>query len=171
MVHNPEPMSWTGVAEFFSHHWGNLASVLGLIVSVATLAVATKARQAAEASRAAARRQSLTEVLQDTVRKSEQVGLFLSQQKWDIVWLRAQEVTAAASLILTRWSEELSSGSQDNLLRCQRLSSTISGVALASSSTSPTAQQVAQVSQAQGRVAQLLNAELGQALRSAEGSK
>ena len=85
--------------ELFSNHWGNFASVLGLAVSVATLAVATKARQAAEAARAAARRQSLTETLQDTVRKSEQVSLFLSQQKWDIVWLRAQEITAATSLV------------------------------------------------------------------------
>ena len=74
VVHNPEPMSWAGVVEFFSHHWGNLASVLGLIVSLATLAVATKARQAAEAAKAAARRQSLTEVLQDTVRKSSAVA-------------------------------------------------------------------------------------------------
>jgi hypothetical protein len=100
------------------------------------------------------------------MRKSEQVGLFLSQQKWDIVWLRAQEVTAATSVVLTRWSEEPSGNSRDNLLRCQRLSSSISGVALVSSSNPPTAQQVAQMSQTHGRVAQLLSAEPGEALRS-----
>ena len=127
-VHNPEPMSWAGFVELFSNHWGNLASVLGLAVSVAALAVATKARQAAEAARAAARRQSLTETLQDPVRQSEQVGLFLSQQKWDIVWLRAEEVTSEISLVLTRWSEALGVGSRDNLLRCQRLSRSISGL-------------------------------------------
>ena len=164
-------MSWARFVELFSNHWGNFASVLGLAVSVATLAVATKARQAAEAARAAARRQSLTETLQDTVRMSEQVGLFLSQQKWDIVWLRAQEVTSEISLMLTRWSEDLSGGSRDNLLRCRHLSRSISGVALASSSNPPTAQQVAQMSRAQGRAAQLLSAELGEALRSVEGSR
>jgi hypothetical protein len=159
-------MSGTEFLEFVAEQWGNLASVLGLLVSAATLAVATKARQAAEAARAAARRQSLTEALQETVRKSEQVGLFLSQQKWDIVWLRAQEVTAATSLVLTRWPEELSTGSRDNLLRCQRLSGSISRVVLLSSGSPPTAHQVAQMSQAQARVAQLLNAALGQAFRS-----
>jgi len=56
-------MSWAGFAELFSNHWGNVASVLGLVVSVATLAVATKARQAAEAARVVARRQSLAEAL------------------------------------------------------------------------------------------------------------
>jgi deazaflavin-dependent oxidoreductase (nitroreductase family) len=87
----------------------------------------------------------------------EQVGLFLSQQKWDIVWLRAQEVTSVTSLVVTRWAEERSPGSRDNLLRCQRLSSSISAVALAASGGSPTTEKIAQMSQSQGRVAQLLN--------------
>ena len=91
--------------------WGNLASLLGVMVSAATLAVATKARQAAEAAKTVARRQSLTEVLQDTVRKNEQVGLFLSQRRWDIVWLRAQEVAGVTSIVLTRWPQELSASS------------------------------------------------------------
>lgn len=89
-------MSWPGLSDFLLQNWGNLASVLGAMVSVATLAVATKARQAAEAAKAVARRQSLAEVLQDTVRKNEQVGLFLSQRRWDIVWLRAQEIAGAS---------------------------------------------------------------------------
>ena len=38
-------MSWGGFAELFSSHWGNFVSVLGLLVSIATLAVATKARE------------------------------------------------------------------------------------------------------------------------------
>ena len=101
-------MTWTALVELMVHRWGDFASLLGLIVSAVTLFVATKARDAAEATRAAARLQSLTEVLQDAARKSEQVGIFLSQQKWDIVGLRAQEIIAATSLVLTRWSEELS---------------------------------------------------------------
>jgi hypothetical protein len=152
-AHTPEPMSWAGFAELLSHHWGNVASVLGLVVSVATLAVATKAREAAEAARAVARRQSLAEALQDSVRKSEQVGLFLTQQKWDIVWLRAQEVAAATGVVLGD------------------LSGSISEAVLVSSGRPPTAEQVARMSQAQGRVAQLLNTELGGALRGAEGSR
>jgi hypothetical protein len=163
-------MTWTALVELMAHRWGDFASLLGLIVSAVTLSVATKAREAAEATRVAARRQNLMEVLQDAARKSEQVGIFLSQQKWDIVGLRAQEIIAATSLVLTRWSEQLSLGSRSNLLRCQGLSSSISDVALVASSRSPTVQQVARMAQAYGRVTQLLNAELGEALRSAEGS-
>jgi hypothetical protein len=162
-------MSWHGLSEFLVVNWGNLASVVGVIVSVGTLAVASKARQAAEAAKAAARRQSLTEVLQDSVRKNEQVGLFLSQRRWDIVWLRAQEIAGVTSTVLTRWPHELSAGSKDNLLRSQRLSNSIAGVSLIASGEEPTPQAIARMSQAQGRVALLLNTELGESLRDTEG--
>lgn len=164
-------MSWPGLSDFLLQNWGNLASVVGVMVSAATLAVATKARQAAEAAKAVARRQGLTEVLQDTVRKNEQVGLFLSQRRWDIVWLRAQEISGATSIVLTRWPHELSASSKDNLFRSQRLSNSIAGVAFLASGEAPTPPAVARMSQAQGRVAQLLNTELGESLRSSEGSK
>ncbi len=163
-------MGWPGLSDFLLENWGNLASVLGVMVSVATLAVATKARQAAEAAKAVARRQSLTEVLQDTIRKNEQVGLFLSQRRWDIVWLRAQEIAGATSIVLTRWPQELNATSKDNLLRTQRLSNSIAGVALSASGGAPAPPVVARMSQTQGRVAQLLNTELGESLRSSEGS-
>ena len=162
-------MSWADVSGFLALNWGNVASVLGLAVSLVTLAVASKAREAAEAARAIARRQSLTEVLQDAVRKNEQVGLFLSQRKWDIVWLRAQETANAASLGLARWPHELSTGSKDNLLRGQQLANSIAGVALRAAGELPTPREIARISQAQGRVAQLLTSELGESLRKSEG--
>ena len=164
-------MSWPVFSDFLLQNWGNLASVLGVMVSVATLAVATKARQAAEAAKAVARRQSLTEVLQDAVRKNEQVGLFLPQRRWDIVWLRAQEITAATSVVLTRWPQELSIGSKDNFLTIQYLSNSIAGVALVGHGEALSPQTITRMSQAQGRVAQLLNTELGESLRSSEGGR
>ncbi|HEY7365872.1 MAG TPA: hypothetical protein VIE37_17385 [Methylomirabilota bacterium] len=164
-------MSWAHAWEFVVHHWGNLASVLGLAVSVATLAVASKAREAAEAARAVGRRQSLTEVLQDAVRKNEQVGLFLAQRKWDVVWLRAQETANVASLSLARWPLELSADSKDNLLRSQQLANSIASVALRVAGAAPTAPDIERISQAQGRVGQLLAAELGESLRRSEGGQ
>jgi hypothetical protein len=162
-------MTWDEMSGFLLRNWGNLASVLGLAVSVATLLVASKAREAAEAAKAAGRRQSFTEVLQDALRKNEQMGLFLSQRKWDIVWLRAQETASASSLALTRWPLELGAVSKDNLLRSQQLSSSIASVALRVTADMPTPREVARISQAKGRVAQLLNAELGESLRRSEG--
>lgn len=162
-------MSWDDVSGVLFRNWGNLASVLGLTVSVATLVVSSKAREAAEAARAVARRQIFTEVLQDAIRKNEQVGLFLSQRKWDIVWLRAQETANATSLALTRWPMELGETSKDNLLRAQHLSSSIASFSLRVIGEMPTPLEIAWMSQAQGKLAQLLSAELGESLRRGEG--
>lgn len=162
-------MAWAEVWDFLFWNWGDIASVLGLAVSAATLLVASKAREAAEAAKTVARRQGFTEVLQDAIRKNEQVGLFLSQRKWDIVWLRAQETANAASLALTRWPMELGASAKDNLFRSQQLSRSISSVALRVAGEMPTVREIARISQAQGRVAQLLNAELGESLRRSEG--
>jgi hypothetical protein len=133
-------MSWAHAWEFVVHHWGNLASVLGLAVSVATLAVASKAREAAEAARA-------------------------------VVWLRAQETANVASLSLARWPLELSADSKDNLLRSQQLANSIASVALRVAGAAPTAPDIERISQAQGRVGQLLAAELGESLRRSEGGQ
>ena len=162
-------MSWRELLEFLAQNWGDLAGALGFVASVATLGVATKARQAAEAARAVARRQGLTEVLQDAIRRNEQVGLFLSRRRWDIVWLRAQEIAGATSAVLTRWPRELDAGSRGNLLRSQHLSNSIASGALMASGEVPAPQAIMGMSWAQGKVSQLLNLELGQSLRRGEG--
>ena len=61
-------MGWADVSAFFILNWG--ASVLSFAVAIMTSAVASKAREAAEAAEAVARRQSLTEVLQDVIRRT-----------------------------------------------------------------------------------------------------
>jgi hypothetical protein len=47
--------------EFCVKNWGNLASVIGLFISFATLLVAQKAKQSADAAKLEARRRSLAE--------------------------------------------------------------------------------------------------------------
>ena len=103
--------------------------------------------EAAEAARAAARRRSLTEILQDAVRLNEQACLFLSQRKWDIVWPRTQETATAASLALICWPLELGDA-RDSLLRVQRLASSMASAALRTGGGTPVLRDVTRMSQA-----------------------
>ncbi|MHB8754644.1 MAG: hypothetical protein ACYC92_06755 [Candidatus Acidiferrales bacterium] len=114
-------------------HWGDAASVVGLGVSVATLVVARGARAAAEAAKTEARRQNLVDEIQDAQKKAEQLGTYLSQQKWEIVQLRSQEVITSCSQILRRWgADSLSQTSHNNLLRVQQQVGSIAKVAIRS---------------------------------------
>jgi hypothetical protein len=155
---------------FFTTTWGDVAGVAGLGVSIATLVVAQKARQAAQAAKAVARRRSLTEELQETQSKAEQVGLFIRDRKWDIVFIRAQEIAAACSLVRSRWAAELKEDSENNIAMAQTQAESIADVAMRAPAQPPSEEQVLLVSRAQQLALRLLSEELGGSLKTMERS-
>jgi len=154
--------------EFLAANWGNLASVFGFAISIATLWVAQKAEEAARGARDAARQRTLVEELQEAMAKAEQVGVFLSLARWEIVWLRAQEIVSASSTVRSRWEDRLSEGSQANLLVVRQLSQTMAVAALEAMTASPSPLQINHMATAHGRILELLAAEVGRVLASSE---
>jgi hypothetical protein len=108
-------MPWTAaVGRFLAAHWGDLANVLGLILSLISALYAKKATRAGEAAKVAAdaarreaRRRNLAEELQDALRHGEQMGLLMREAMWDVVYVRAQDVTRACGVLLKRWPADL----------------------------------------------------------------
>lgn len=147
-------------SHWLSSNWGNLASVLGLAVSTATFFVARWAKEAAEQAKAEARRRNLADELEEAQRKTEQVGSYLGQEKWEIVLLRAQEVVTSCSQILRRWgTDELSEQSRDNILVAQQQAGSIVRVALRAPRIPPTEQDLRRIAGAQHKALQLLSGE------------
>jgi hypothetical protein len=155
---------------FFATTWGDIAGLAGLGVSIATLVVAKKAKQAAEDAKAAAQRRSLTEELQEAQRKAEQVGFFIRDRKWDIVFIRAQEIAAACSLVLSRRASELDERSENNLAMVQTHAESIADVAMRAPLQPPSEEQVLPISRSQQRALYLLSEELGRSLKTMERS-
>lgn len=154
-------MRWEALIEFVQTNWGNLASLAGLFVSVATLIVARSARKAAREAKAEARRQGLVDELQAAQGKTEQVGQFLMQQKWEMVLVRAQDVVSACSQILRRWgAEQLEQPSRDEILRSREQLASIARIAVRAQAAAPTPQEVKRMASAQQRAFQLLSTQL-----------
>lgn len=144
----------------FVANWGNLASAAGLGVGIATLVVAKRARAAAVAAKSEARRQNLIDEIQDAQKTVEQIGAYLSQQKWEIVHLRSQEVITSCSQILRRWgTESLSERSRNNLLVAQQQAGSIAEVALRALRIAPTDREFKMLSVAQHKALELLSVE------------
>lgn len=160
-------LRWWG--EFFSVHWGDLASVASLVIASITLWVAKKAREAAEGARELAKRRNLAEELQELQNKIEQVGIFLRDNKWDLVHLRAQEIVGGCSTLPSRWKKELSAESRGNIILAREQVRSIAAVALRAPRTPPQARELRQVERAQQRAHELLSGELGVSLVSIEG--
>lgn len=153
-------MDWGSVRQVLRDNWGNIASVVGLGVSIATLVVATKAKEAANAAKVEARRQNLTDEIQDAQRKAEQLGTYLAQQKWEIVHLRSQEVITSCSQILRRWGKEsLSERSRNNFLVAQQQAGSIAEVAVRALRDAPSDREFKTLSIAQHKALELLSVE------------
>lgn|SRR5579863_4627538 len=162
-------MIWQSLWSWFGRNWGNVFSVGGFVVSVATLFVATWAKQAAEQAKSAVRRRNLADELEDAQRKTEQVGSYLGQEKWEIVLLRSQEVVTSCSQILRRWGVgELNEESRDNILVAQQQAGSIARVALRAPKIPPTEQDMRRLAGAQHKALQLLSGETAEVARKIE---
>lgn len=145
---------------YFANNWGNLASVIGLGVSVATLVVAKKAKAAADAAKFEARRQNLVDEIQDAQKRVEQLGAYLSQQKWEIVHLKSQEVISSCSQILRRWGKDsLSERSRNHFLVAQQQAGSIAEVAVRALRNAPSDREFKMLSVAQHKALELLSVE------------
>jgi hypothetical protein len=156
--------------EWVLNNWGNLASLAGLVVAGFTLRAARKARDAAEGAREQARRRSLSEDLQDAKNKSQEVGHFIRDGKWQGAYLRSQEIASTCSVALTRWRTELTETSKENITRARTHADSIARVSMLADVTAPTTSQIETISTSQRRMTQLLSEELGESLRVIERS-
>jgi hypothetical protein len=161
-------MDFGSLRTFAANNWGNLASIIGLCVSIWTLKVATGARKAARNAWSEARRQKLSEELQNAVYRVEQLGHHVLLKKWEISFIRAQEVSSACSLILRRWADTLTELSKDRILLAQAQAVSIAKAAMRANSSPPTEQQLQRIVSAQQRAFELLSAEKGESLGAIE---
>jgi hypothetical protein len=149
---------------FTVNNWGNLATVIGLGISIWTLVVARGAKKAAQQARNEARRQKLTEELQSAVHKIEQLGHYILSKKWEIAFLQAQEVASSCSLVLRRWSDTLNESSRDRILMAQAQAGSVAKAAMKASDIAPTDVQIRRIAAAQQLAFQLLSGEKGESL-------
>ena len=157
------------MAEFLKQNWGNVASVLGLAVSVCVLIVAEKAREAAEKARSYARVKSLVEELEEANNKIHRAGGYLRDRKWEIAQFLTDETLAACRSALARWSRELHESKNTLLRACTVLGSV--GDSCRSAAVEQLVGSEWQLSMAaQLEALELISTVLGQVRKTEEGS-
>lgn len=155
--------------DWFHNNWGNVFSVLGFLTSVFTLIVAKWAKDAAEEAKAESRRRNLADEIEEAQRKTEQIGTYLAQGKWEIVLLRSQEVVTSCSQILRRWGVgDLSAKSRNDILVAQQEAGSIGRVAQLAPRIEPSEQDLRRVSSAQHKALRLLSGETAAMARKIE---
>lgn len=156
------------MTNFLAQNWGNVASVVGLGISIWVLVVAQKAKQAAEEARSAARLKSLVEVLEEASAKAQQIGFFLRSGKWDVVHLLAEGILNVCKLIRSRWGESLPERAGLDLDEVATITKSIAGVADNASMRQLDERERRQAAGAQVELIGLLAGILGEARKAEE---
>jgi hypothetical protein len=158
------------MADFLKQNWGNLASAVGLVVSVWVLIVARKAREAAEEALSLARLKSLLEELDSAGNKVQLIGVLLKDQKWDMVELLVDEALSACRSALARWADHLAESSRDNLIAACTLLRSVADKCVAASTAQLSDEEWREAMSAQREARELMSTALGQVKRAEERS-
>lgn len=109
------------VREFLIANWGNLASVAGLLVSLGALLFARSAAQTAKLVRQEMQRYSLHEYLSVFVARFQEFLLLMRLAKWELAWLRTDELIAALTWAISKWDLVLGTDRTRRLTNAQNL--------------------------------------------------
>ncbi len=131
--------------------------------------VAQKAREAAEQARLFARLKTLVEELSEADRKTQFIGLFLRDQKWDVSHFLADEILGVCRSALARWGSDVPRA-KNSLLEACRTFESINANCQASAIRQLTEDEWQQTMMAQGRARELIGEVLGEARKAEERS-
>ncbi|QNI33627.1 hypothetical protein H7849_06745 [Alloacidobacterium dinghuense] len=120
------------VAKFFSENWGNLASVIGLVLSgVAALfsrQASNRARSAGEAVRSFMLSRSLEDEIKEGYRRANQLLDMVRLGKFEVALSKCDELLDMPTKLKARWNDALSVDSKNNWILAQEQLSSIHGV-------------------------------------------
>src|SRR5438046_751398 len=95
------------MSSWFTANWGNVASVIGMFVSIGTLVVARSARRAAREARNAIESRTLTQELRSCGDDVTRLTLFSHGRQWDLAMHTCSSAINRATFIGSRWSQIL----------------------------------------------------------------
>ena len=106
--------------DFVARNWGNLASVVGLILAGASAYFARRASAAAEQARKAILSSTLAEEISIAAKLAGEITELIDFGKHEIARLRCGDLHDKTVMILKRWDADLSEESMPVIIRDQR---------------------------------------------------
>jgi hypothetical protein len=148
--------------EFFSDHWGDVASVLGLLTSLGVLVLSSRAKAAAEDARNAVLRLNLVGELRSLLEQLEPVDVGTASKAWAVAAHLAARLAKEMSLLHARWNQRLMSGSRKKLSLAISQTETLRSQLHAFATRLPTGEELQAAVAAIAKVRVLLAGALGE---------
>jgi len=101
---------------FFANNWGNIASVVGLLVSALSVVFAKRASVAAKAARDAIFRRNIADDMGQANRVAAEMTSLVEARKFDAAISRCNELQDLSVFIQQRWKGQLTDSSKQRCL-------------------------------------------------------
>jgi hypothetical protein len=105
--------------EHFARHWGDWASVAGLVFSFLAFVFSKRASKAANEARDSVLQKSFGQDMNDANRTATEIVRFVSMDRGDMASLRTSELMSQTSYFIARWKDKLPEDSKKNLVEAR----------------------------------------------------
>ena len=151
----------SGDTSWLLANWGNLASVLGLLISVWVLIVSRRAQKAVDDLKDAFGRRSLAQELRDCGDDVNLVNVLGDSGKWDLASTTCYRLMQDVTFLQTRWAVHIDEDSKKNFSLIAAQLETVISQYRKFKTTDPLPEEVQAVDHAILRVNTLLSSEIG----------
>lgn len=156
------------MTEHFARHWGDWASVAGLVFSFLAFVFSKRASKAAKEARDSMLRRSFGQDMNDANRTATEIVRFVSVDRGDMASLRASELMSQTSYFIARWRDELSEDSKKNLVEAREQLLTIHHAITKRAVGEMNLNQRSQLSRSCQQVSSIFSEEHGNAIRATD---
>jgi hypothetical protein len=151
--------------DHLGRHWGDWASVVGLVFSILAFVFSQRAARAAREARDSVLQKSLGQELTDAHRVASEIVRFASMNRLDFVYLRTTDLMSQTKYLIGRWNDKLSEGDKEKLVEAAAQLDVIVETVTKSAGGDTTPAQRLKISRACQRVNSILGEQHGNAMR------
>lgn len=128
--------------EFLRDHWGDLASVAGLLTSAWVLILSSRAKAAADEARDAVLRLNLVDELRRLMDQLDPVEIAANSRAWAVAAHLAARMAKDMSLLIARWNQRLMPASRRKLALALSQTETLRSQLQTFSGRTPTSEEL-----------------------------
>jgi hypothetical protein len=156
------------MTEHLARHWGDWASVAGLVFSFLAFVFSKRASKAANEARDSMLQKSFGQDMNDANRAATEIVRFVSMDRGDMASLRATELMSQTSYFIARWKDKLPEDARNNLVKAREQLLSIHSAIAKKPMADMNSSERSRLSQACQQVSLIFSEEHGSAIRATD---
>ena len=149
------------MSDWWAHNWGNVASLIGLLLSIVVLIFSKRAAVAAKDAKLAIERRSAAQDLRDCGEKIKFMKILCDNANWPVAAFVCNGLLEDLTFLANRWSRHFDTETQQNLNILTTQLDTLNGQLRKFNLRQPKVSESDALRSAMMKISALISAEMG----------